>query len=343
MRIKKFFQVMVVTAILITGCSSLTDEPYKKTDFLMGTVVTVKIYDRQREDVLQPAFETIQDLTDRITTELDSSETSQINRSAGIEPIQVSDELFYLITEGKKYSAIDAGGFDITIGPITNLWRIGHQDARKPAQRELDNVLSLVDYTNIILDEQQQTVFLKDTGMELDLGAIAKGYIADEIVQVLTSLDVTTAVVDLGGNIVVLGRHPSGKPWTGAIQDPFSPRGETMGKLTKTDRSIVTSGIYERYVEVDGVKYQHLLNPKDGYPFTNELASVTIVSETSIAGDALSTVVFSMGLEAGLQYIEALEDTEAILVNMDHEVFKTSWIEIFTITNDQFRWGYEIE
>ncbi|WP_421904213.1 FAD:protein FMN transferase [Oceanobacillus halophilus] len=344
--------ILLAIILIITGCSNdpethaeklnLIENPYKQTEFLLGTVVTIKIYDEGKEEVLGLVFDKIEELDQKITADEEGSEINTINDKAGEEAVNVSEDIFQLITEGKNYSEVAEGSFDITIGPLTKLWHIGFDDARKPEQAEIDEILPLINYKKVELNEKNKKVFLKDKGMRMDLGAIAKGYIADEVVQLLKENGVTTAIIDLGGNIFVMGNHYSGNPWTVGIQDPFSGRGDTIGKLKASNKSIVTSGIYERYLEVDGVKYHHLLNPKDGYPFNNKLASVSIISDKSIDGDALSTVLFSKGLQDGLDFIHELEGVEAIFIMEDKTIYTTDGLtDNFEITNEQFTFGNE--
>ncbi|GGM36520.1 FAD:protein FMN transferase [Paraliobacillus quinghaiensis] len=336
--------VGLLILVFLAGCSSnegdLLQSPYKQTEFLMGTVVTVKIYDEGKENVLDSVFNRIEMLAEQIGVGEVDSQIDEVNANAGEKPTEVTDDVFELVQAGKSYSEQAEGSFDITIGPLTSLWHIGYDDARKPEQAEIDEVLSLINYKKVTLDEENKTVYLEDENMQMDLGAIAKGFIADEVNEVLDENGVTTSIIDLGGNIFVKGNNPSGDKWTVGIQDPFSARGETVGKIEASDQSIVTSGIYERYLEVDGVSYHHLLNPIDGYPFDNEIAGVTIVSEKSIDGDALSTVVFSKGLEGGMAFIENQEGVEAIFVNKDNQIFITSGLEDeFQLTNDSFQLG----
>ena len=306
----------------------------------MGTVVTVEIYDKGKEDVLEPAFERIQTLADQITVNEAGSEINSINANAGIQPVKVSKDIFELMDAGNAYSIQSNGSFDISIGPLTDLWRIGFPDARKPTQSEIDAVLPSIDYTQIELNEEEQTVFLKNKGMRLDLGAIAKGFITDQVAEVLKENDVTTAIIDLGGNIYVMGNNPSGKDWTVGIQDPFAARRETIGVISESNKSVVTSGIYERVLEVDGKNYHHLLDPVNGYPFNNDLAGVTIISSKSVDGDGLSTSVFSKGIEGGLEFIEQFEGTEAIFISTEKKVYITSGLKNnFELTNDEFTMG----
>jgi len=341
--------IFLLTALLIiSGCSSaskaesnnLVTSPYSKTEFLMGTVVTVKIYDKNKEDILNLAFERINELADKTSSEEKDSEITAINENAGIKPIKVSEDVYRLVEVAKEHSHLADGKFDISVGPLTKLWHIGFPDARKPDQSEIDAILPLINYEDVILDEQKQTVYLTKKDMLLDLGAVAKGFITDEVVTVLQENDVTTAIIDLGGNIFVLGNHPSGDPWTIGIQDPNAARGATVGKVSRSNESIVTSGVYERYIEVDGEIYHHLLNPDTGYPFTNDLAGISIITDSSTDADALSTTAFSKGIKDGIQFIETFTDAEAIFISHDNEVFLTKGLEgKFELTNEQYQMG----
>ena len=345
-RIGLMWICLLALSSLLVGCGQsaqgkapeITNNPTKQTAFLMGTIVTVKVYDEGKEAVLEPVFERIESLANDITQEDEAgSEIVNVNRNAGINPVKVSEDIYKLIDAGKNHSKQAEGSFDISVGPLTSLWHIGFPDARVPEQSELDEVLPLIDYEKIELNQEEQTVFLTEKGMKLDLGAIAKGYITDEVKEVLEEHQVQSAIIDLGGNIYVLGKNAAGKAWTVGIQDPFSARGETVGKIPESNKSIVTSGVYERYLEAEGTKYHHLLNPKDGYPFTNDIAGVSIISDKSIDGDALSTAVFSKGIREGRRFIEDIEGAEAIFVSHDKRVYTTSGLKKeFVLTNDEF-------
>lgn len=345
-RVKKIILLLIAFSI-ITGCSSKKEEesnfvssPYKRTEFLMGTVVTVKIYDKKKEKVLEDVFSRIEILADQITVNEEGSVIDDINNQAGKTPVKVSEDIFRLVKEGIGYSQYSGGVFDITIGPLTSLWSIGFPEAKVPTQEEIDQVLPLIDVQQIELNEDEQTVFLKKEGMKLDLGGIAKGFIADEVEKVLEENDVRSAIIDLGGNIYVKGQNPSGRAWEVGVQNPFSARGEMVGKMKQENASIVTSGIYERYLEKDGVKYHHILSPINGYPVNNEVVGITIVSDTSFDGDGLSTTMFIKGIEEGLKAVEKLDGIEAIFVSNEKKIYVTSGLkDNFQITNDEFQMG----
>lgn len=336
--------ILLLSLFLLVGCgkqkdtdTGVTSTPYKKTEFLMGTVVTIKIFDKDKEEVLNQVFDRIELLASQITVNEEGSIIDEINENAGLKPVQVPDDIYRLVKAGKDYSGYSGGDFDITIGPLTNLWHIGFPDEKKPTQAEIDEILPFINYRKIELNEEKQTVYLPEQGMMLDLGGIAKGFITDEVVKVLEDNGVKSAIIDLGGNIYVKGKNASGKPWEVGVQDPFSDRGEMVGKMEETDTSIVTSGIYERYLEVDGVKYHHILSPKTGYSVNNDVAGITIVSDKSFDGDGYSTTIFIKGVDEGLKAVEQMDGMEAIFVTKDKKVYLTSGLkDIFTLTNDKF-------
>lgn len=352
MRRKKSWIIgcLLMFLLMMAGCTKKTEqeevkinkEPYSDQQTLIGTYVQIRIYDDGKEEVLEKAFDKVKDLGDRITVNEKGSEIDKINEQAGIQPVKVSDDVYELIKRAYEYSEDSNGGFDMAIGPITQLWHIGFSDARKPSQEEIDTALKLVDYKKVILDDEEKTVYLQEKGMSLDLGAIAKGFITDEVVKVLKENDVTTAIVDLGGNVYVLGNSPreQGADWTVGIQDPNKARNTVIGKIKESNKTLVTSGIYERYLEVDGQKYHHLFDPETGYPFDNDIAGVTVITDQSIDGDGLSTAVFSMGVKKGLEYAESLDNVEVIFVTKEDEVFISKGIEkTFELDKDS---GYEM-
>lgn len=347
MRKKLLFSLITlgISFMVLTGCSNsanktttessaatkILKDPYSDEQFLLGTYVRIRVYDEGKESALKPAFDRVKELGDKITINQKGSEIDEVNEQAGIKPVKVSDDVYTLVKRAYEYSQDSQGGFDMAIGAITQLWRIGFDDARKPSQEEIDQALKLVDYHKIELNDKEKTVYLKEKGMIIDLGAIAKGYITDEVVKVLKKQGVTTAIVDLGGNVYVLGHSPRGEnqDWTVGIQDPNMARGSVLGSIKERNKTLVTSGIYERYLEVDGKKYHHLFDPKTGYPFDNDIASVTIITDKSIDGDGLSTAVFSMGVKKGLEYVESElnNGTEAIFVTKDDKVYVTDPIK----------------
>lgn len=306
-------------------------EPYMQEEFLLGTYTRIRVFDEDKEDVLQPAFDRIKELGDKITINQSGSEIDEINENAGKKPVKVSKDIYDLLKQAQDYSKESDGGFNLTIGAITQLWRIGFDDARKPAQDEIDEALKHIDYNKVKFNDDKQTVYLEDEDMIIDLGAIAKGYIADEAVKVLEDNGVKSAIVDLGGNIYVVGHSNRGEneDWNVGIQDPNDDRGSVLGTIKESDKTIVTSGIYERYLEEDGKTYHHIFDSKTGYPYDNDIASATVITDKSIDGDGLTTVIFDKGVKKGLEYIEnhTPKGTSAIFVTKDDKVYMTDDIK----------------
>lgn len=314
-----------------TTAPGLRKEPYAQEQFLLGTYTRIRVYDEGKEAAMTPAFERIKELGDKITINEPDSEIDEINENAGIQPVKVSPEIYQLVKRAKEYSVESEGAFNLVIGGITQLWRIGFDDARKPSDEEIQQALTTLDYQKVQLDDENETVYLEEKGMIIDLGAIAKGYIADEVATILRNEGVTSAIIDLGGNILVLGHSNRGvdQPWKIGIQDPNDARGSIIGSIEETDKTVVTSGVYERYLELDGVKYHHIFDTQTGYPIENDVASVSIITDHSIDGDALTTLVFAKGIEKGLAFVEenTPEGTDAIFISRDGEVYVTSGIK----------------
>lgn len=341
---KQVLKLLLILELLITGtsltaCSTqsknseavkteVTTKPISDTKFLMGTVCTIKIYNKNKHQALQAGFNRIATLAKETTVNQKGSEIDKINQNAGIKPTKVTPTIYRMCKDAYYYSKISAGTFDFTIGPITSLWRIGFPDAHKPKKSTIKKRLPLVNYRNVVFNDQKQTVFLKKRGMKLDLGGMAKGFISDEIMKVLKKEGVTSAIIDLGGNVYVLGKSPTnGNNWTVGIQDPKAGRGTAIGSLPEQNATAVTSGIYERYLKVGNKVYSHLMNPKTGYPCQNNLLSVTIISKRSATGDGLSTAVFNRGLKKGYKYIEEKPDIEAIFIAKNKKVYITSGLK----------------
>ncbi|AYE35854.1 FAD:protein FMN transferase [Clostridium septicum] len=329
--------LIVFTLLSITGCSKKTSSPISRSEILMGTIIKVTIFDSSNEKVLDEVFNKIKELESTLSINANGTLIDKINESAGVAPVKVDDDTYNLISKGIEYSNLSNGLFDISIGPLVKLWSIGLPEAKVPSKEEINEKLPLIDFNNIELNDTNKTIFLKKSGMLLDLGGIAKGYTADKISDILAENNIKNALIDLGGNIYTHGTKITGDDWKVGIQDPFSERGEIIGSITISNKSIVTSGIYERFIEKDGIKYHHILSPETGYPYDNDLAGITIISNKSIDGDALSTSVFAMGLKDGINFVEKLENIEAIFVTKDKRVHITSGLkDNFVITNESF-------
>ncbi|WP_461205153.1 FAD:protein FMN transferase [Clostridium sp. DL1XJH146] len=341
----KFFLIIslliILSSVFLSACSNKnTSElttPISSSGFFLGTVIDINIYNDVDEEIFDNVFSILENIENKMSINLEESEVIDINNNAGNSFVKVSDETFYVIQKGYYYSELSKGNFDISIGPLVKLWGIGSEDAKVPTDEEIDATLKNVNYKNVLIDEENSSIKLENENMILDLGAIAKGYAADVIATYLKDHDVDSAIINLGGNVYALGSK-AGEDWSLGIQNPFDSRGSYFGILKVIDKTVVTSGIYERYFEENGVRYHHILSPYTGYPINNSLVSVSIITDNSIDADALSTTTFSLGLEEGLILIETLEDTEAIFVDEDYNVYTTSGLkDNFTITDNDFK------
>lgn len=293
-------------------------EPVTATAFTLNTVVKITLYDSQEEQILQQALELCEDYEKIFSRTLPESELYRLNH--GMLPQEdgwtlLSEPLADLISEGIRYSRLSEGAFDISIAPVSSLWDFTSGEKKIPEKEKIEQAVTLVDYKDIFL-EGNRIRFAKE-GMQLELGAIAKGYIADRIKEFLVSEGIRSAVIDLGGNVLCVGDKPDRSPFRIGVQKPFATRNQTVGTVEISGQSVVSSGIYERYFEQDGKLYHHILNPADGYPYDHRLVSVTIVSEKSVDGDGLSTSCFALGLEKGLALINSLPETEAVFITED--------------------------
>lgn len=330
--------ISLILMIFIVGCSTKdVDNPISRTEIIMGTTVGVTLYENGSEEVLDKVFKRVQEIENLVSINKEETEIDKLNENAGISPVKLSDTSFEIIEKALYYSKLSTGGYDLTVGPLVKLWNIGLPEAKVPTQEEINEVIKNIDYTKVVLNKDTKEVFLSQKGMLLDLGSIAKGYAADEIVKILKEENINSAIIDLGGNIYALGLKEGNKNWKIGIQNPFDNRGKIVGSLEVSNKTVVTSGVYERYIEQDGQTYHHILNPETGYPYETDIAGVSIIADKSIDGDALSTLVFTKGLEKGLELVENIDGVDAIFITNNKEVYVTKDLkDNFKITNEEF-------
>lgn len=310
----------------LCGCSIYAKqnaEPMSATGFLLDTVVIITLYDGQDKDTLQGAFELCRDYEEMLSKTIEGSDVWNVNHAGG-QPTVVSDHTAELIATALRYSELTDGAFDITVGPISSLWDFKSENPAVPEKAAIDALLPHVDYKGVQLEGN--TVTLADPDMQIDLGGIAKGYIADRVADYLKENGVTSAIINLGGNTYALGGKEGGKDWSVGLQDPFGRVQTSIAAVFVKNKSVVTSGIYERCFELDGQFYHHILDPQTGFPVYNDLTSVTILSDKSVDGDALSTSCYVLGLEKGMALIESLDGIEAIFIDADKNFYATDGV-----------------
>ncbi|WP_438433892.1 FAD:protein FMN transferase [Gorillibacterium sp. sgz500922] len=304
------------------GASSSPQLPVSETYYIFDTVVTVKVYDAK---VTKDNFTEIGDILNNVDRWLNrenaDSDIAKVNAKAGREPVEVSPQAFTAVKAALTDSQKSSGVFDLTVGPLVDLWAIGKGGEHKPDDAAIAKAKALVGYRDVVLDEAKHTVFLKRPGMSLDIGGTGKGYAADLIADYLKGKGFDSAIVDMGGNLLTVGVKPDGSEWNIGIQNPDKSRGNTIGTIKTGPKAIVASGIYERFFIENGVRYHHIMDSSTGAPVQNELASVTIITDGAMTGEGLDNLVFAYGLEKGLDYVDSRPDVEAIFITKDHKVY----------------------
>jgi FAD:protein FMN transferase len=319
----------------LLACS--TKAPPPETEFVLGTVCSVNLFERGTPEAYREIFARLKEIEDRMSINKGNTDLDAVNANSGVAPVVVHDDVVQVAAAAKRFAELSGGAFDPTIGPIVKLWNIGTDDARVPSAAEIKAALPLVGWRDLEIDEAAHTLFLKRKGMVIDLGAIAKGFAADEVARIIKTHKIPRAIIDLGGNVLAYGSKKGDGFWRIGVQDPSGQRGEPIGVVQVKNKTMVTSGVYERFLEVDGVRYHHILSTTDGYPVRNGLLSVTIITDKSIEADGLSTSVFALGFEKGKALAESL-GVGAIFVFDDMTVRATKGImKDFEITDPKYR------
>lgn len=293
----------------------------KRTLNLMGTTIQIWLQHDYAESLLDQAQRMLIDYEHRFSANNPDSELMQVNYHAGIEPVQLKSDLFALIKMGKNQSLIKNSFLNIAIGPLIQAWRVGFHDARFPTSSEIKHLLTLINPNDIILDEIQQSVFLSKRGMSIDLGALAKGYFADEIILFFKQQNVKSAFIDLGGNVLTFGDSPFHEDgyWRVGIQNPFLTRGNSITVLKIKNQSVVTSGIYERTFSYHGKTYHHIFDSQTGYPVETDIESITIVSEHSVDGEIWTTQLYGLSAKQAVNMINKISGIEGIVITVNQE------------------------
>lgn len=340
--------VLVCPMLLFTGCGNITDadtsttgnQPISISSIKLNTAVQITIYDSQDKSLLDDCLA----LCDRyeliFSRTNENSELYKLNHrkdtsdkdpnadeqtipypiSGTADTWHISEDLASLLSQGLSITRESDGAFDIAIAPLTSLWDFTAEDPKVPDDAAIQKALPLCSSDGVTIDGQDIT--LPSDDIQFDVGAIAKGYIADRMKDLLVKKGVKSAIINLGGNVLCIGSKPDGTPFKIGIQKPFADRNETEAVMDITGKSVVSSGIYERCFKQNGKLYHHILNPKTGYPYDNSLISVTIISDQSVDGDALSTTCFALGLEDGLKFAEK-KGVQAVFITEDYELHYT--------------------
>ena len=311
---------------IFSGCGQPTVKE-SATGFYFNTIISVTVYEtHSKEDTLnasalaQNCMDLAASYEQLFSRTIEGSDIWNINHSNG-SPVTVSDDSVALLSTALFYSELSEGLVDPTIGSLSALWNFSDKAKTVPSDSDIKEALSHVDFHSIVIAGNQVT--LTDPDADIDLGFIAKGYIADQMKDYLISEGVTSAIINLGGNVLTIGNKPDGSEYTIGVQKPFAETGTALLTLSVSDKSVVSSGNYERYFYANDTLYHHILSTEDGYPANSDLSQVTIISDSSVDGDALSTLCFILGYEDGHALIESLPDIEAVFVTANGDIYKT--------------------
>ena len=331
-----FLLVSLTLSFMSQGCSFSSAKKETKDGFYFDTIISITLYGNtsENERLFKGCFELAEKYENLFSTEIKTSDISRVNNSSG-SPVIVDVETLQLVEKGLNYEEISGGLFSITCGSLTELWNVSGRAkdpdllSPLPSDNEISAALSSIGGEKLAIDPKKCEITLLDKNTKLDLGGIAKGYIADRMKEYLLSNGCKNAIINLGGNVLCLGKRPDNNAFIVGIQKPFSENGDAAFTLSIDSLSVVTSGDYQRYFEKDGILYHHIMDLSTGYPAKSDLDSVTIVSESSVDGDALSTICFILGRENSIQFLSSLREKDpespldAVFIDTEGNIFFT--------------------
>jgi thiamine biosynthesis lipoprotein len=325
---KKLIYTLLVISLLFfsTGCDT-QQKPVKVEDFALGTVIHQEVYGANAQKAADEVSSKIKELDALWTINNPGGDINKLNDHAGEGYIELNPETISILKSARKISDLSGGAaFDITVAPLVKAWGVGTENPQVPAADFVKKLVSLVNYQDVLIDEATNSAGLRMKGQMVDLGGIAKGYIGDLAIEIYKNNGITSAFVNLGGHVVVLGSKPDGSAWRVAIQDPRGQNGAFVGVVSVSDKAVVTSGDYQRYFTENGKRYCHILDPRTGYPADSGLMSVTIVASSSTEADGMSKV-FVLGLDQGMALIERYGKAEAVFITDDKKVYVTPGLQ----------------
>lgn len=349
LRLSFLIVLPLILAVVLIGLYIEQPNEHNSEEFLMDTLVSISTFGADT-DLLQQAtrdafaeMRRITELTDRFSSSdnssFNTSDVNRINKMAGVQPVQVDPDVYAMIEAAQEYYLLTKGAFDITVGPLMDLWGFGKNNQHVPDQQELQDTLSIVGGDKLILDKKNRTVFLSEKGMSLDLGAVAKGYAVEKAASILQQHGITKALINAGGNIRVIGEKSAHNPWLVGIQDPRAAS-ELVGVLKLINEAATTSGDYNRTFTIDGKQYHHIISPLTGFPSVSNI-SVTVITPDAFKGDLLSTALFLLDSKEALNLAEKLPDTEVLLITSKKEILVTTSLKDKVEINATERYSYD--
>ena len=323
MKVKIFLRgvSLFLISLFILSCSH--EKP--KYEQLLGTICSINLFEDGTDELYEKLFDRLREIDNEFALDKKNSDLYRINSRAFVEPVTVGEDVFSVMEFSLLISKITDGAFDASIEPLVKLWNINSISPHVASLEELEKILPLVDYKNIVLNRENRSIHFLREGMGLDFGGVAKGFAADEVIKICEQHGVHRAIIDLGGNIYVYGKKSNSKDWNVGIKNPEYPDSAPLVRITVPQTSIVTSGIYERYFEAGSKRYHHIFSPFTGAPVENDLASVSVISKNSMLADGLSTAFFVLGERKSLELIPKLSSAfnikiSAIFIKKNHEI-----------------------
>ncbi|HET7838257.1 MAG TPA: FAD:protein FMN transferase [Rectinemataceae bacterium] len=331
-------------ASLALGCAPRPAAEVSGFEQVLGTACNLRLAKGGSEKLLKAGFERLHALENEISVNVDGSEIEAVNAAAGQHPVKVGQDSMAILSRDLEYSRLSDGAFDPSVGPLVQLWGIGGirakgSESELPPPPQIAAALAKVGWKDVVLNKEAGTAFLRRPGMALDLGSGSKGYAADLLVDLFRKGGVTSALIDLGGNIYVMGSKPDGKPWRVGLQNPDATRGTYVGVASLVDKTMVTSGVYERYFFHNGKRYHHILDTRTGYPVDNGLTSVTIITDRSFDADGLTTTLFAMGRQKGMELAKQ-RGVDVIMIDDQRKVYLSPGVsKYFELTDSSYTYA----
>ncbi len=318
-----------ISIILIcVSCTNSNNKYYEKSNIVMDTAVTLNAYGENSQKAVEESFKRLDEINDMASANINTSDVFKINDASGKSYVKVQPEIFKMIKTSIEYSKISNGAFDITLGPIINLWGIGTDNERLPSDEEIKGKLPLVGYDKISVNENDSSVMLQKEGMAIDLGGVAKGFAIDEVSKIYKKYNIENGLINLGSSsIYAVGKNKEKKDWAVGIKHPRNEDpNEYLGIIKLSNESLSTSGDYERCFIKDNKRYHHIIDPKTGYPVDNGVMSDTIVidgdlEDNGMLADILTTAVFTLGADKGIKLINSLDKVSCEITTSDYKVY----------------------
>ncbi|EGO62034.1 ApbE family lipoprotein [Acetonema longum DSM 6540] len=311
--------------------SSHKNKAFESRDFVMGTLISQKVYGAQGQAAIDSAMKRMNELEKLLTFKAEQGDVYKLNQNAGKEKIALSSDTIKILRKSQQVAELSSGAFDITVGPLVKSWAIGTPQEHIPSYEELKKILPLINFRDLYVDDSAAS--LKRPGQMVDLGGIAKGFAGDEVIRIYKKFGIRSAFVNIGGNVITLGNKPDGTPWRVGIRNPRPDAGQTqqseqiLATVEVVNKAVVTAGDEQRYFIKDGIRYHHILDPVTGYPARSDLMSVTLIMDSSFDADALDTAVFILGLEKGRELIRQFGGIEAVFITADKKIYITDGIK----------------